>query len=168
MIRKILVYPDLDLRRKAQPVVEITPAIRALVDDMAETMYEAKAVGLAATQIGDSSGPGLLPPRIFVVDTDDGAGLRVCINPVLARTSKERVVWREGCLSFPGLAESISRPAKVVLCALDREGRSTTLVAEGLLAVALQHELDHLDGMLMTDRMGSLQRQLAIRQAFKE
>lgn len=158
MIRKILLFPDPRLRQKAETVPEVTPAIRALVDDMAETLYEQRAVGLAATQIGE-------PHRIFVVDIDDGEGLRVCIDPHLFWFGEDDFALRkEGCLSFPDVAENVLRRTRVGLRALDREGRPITIEAEGLLAVALQHEIDHLDGVLMIDRMGPLQRRLAMRQ----
>lgn len=155
MIRPILTFPDPRLRAPAKEVPAVTPAIQALVDDMAETMYAVKAIGLAATQIGE-------PHRIFVVDIDDGAGLRVCINPLLL-AGGETQFYEEGCLSFPDVMEKVPSYASVHLHALDREGAGRTIEAEGLLAVALQHELDHLDGVLMIDRMGPLQRQLVLK-----
>lgn len=157
-VRTILHYPDPRLREKAQPVAEVTPAIQQLVDDMAETMYAAPGVGLAATQIGE-------PHRIFVIDTasdDEPSELRVFINPEIV-AGEGKIVWEEGCLSFPTVTEDIERKAKVRVRALDREGKPFELEAEGLLAVAVQHELDHLDGVLMIDHMGALKKRIVDR-----
>ncbi|MBI2394630.1 MAG: peptide deformylase [Deltaproteobacteria bacterium] len=157
-VRTILHYPDPRLREKARPVAEITPAIKQLVDDMAETMYAAPGVGLAATQIGE-------PHRIFVIDTaneDEPSQLRVFINPEIVQRDGE-VTWEEGCLSFPGVVEEIDRASKVRVRAMDREGKVFELDADGLLAVAVQHELDHLEGVLMIDRMGALKKRIVDR-----
>ncbi len=140
-ILTILHYPDPRLREKAAPVAEITPEVERLIDDMAETMYAAPGVGLAATQVGESK-------RIFIVDIageDDPSDLRVFINPEIV-ASEGTQTWDEGCLSFPGITEEITRSAKVTIRALDREGKTFELTAEGLMAVALQHEYDHLEG----------------------
>ena len=157
-VRTILHYPDPRLREKAQPVVQVTAAIKALVEDMAETMYAAPGVGLAATQIGE-------PHRIFVIDTaaeDEPSNLQVFINPEIV-TKDGELVWEEGCLSFPGVTEEIDRAATVRVRALDAAGTAFELEADGLLAVAIQHELDHLDGVLMIDRMGALKKRLVDR-----
>lgn len=157
-VRTILHYPDPRLREKARPVAEITPAIKQLVDDMAETMYAAPGVGLAATQIGE-------PHRIFVIDTaneDEPSQLRVFINPEIVQRDGD-VTWEEGCLSFPGVVEEIDRASKVRVRAMDRDGKVFELDADGLLAVAVQHELDHLDGVLMIDRMGALKKRIVDR-----
>lgn len=157
-VRTILHYPDPRLREKARPVAEITPAIQKLVDDMAETMYAAPGVGLAATQIGEAH-------RIFVIDTaseDEPSNLRVFINPEIVARDGE-VTWEEGCLSFPSVVEEIDRAEKVKVKALDREGKPFELDCDGLLAVAVQHELDHLDGVLMIDRMGALKKRIVDR-----
>ena len=157
-VRTILHYPDPRLREKAKPVVAITPAIQQLVDDMAETMYAAPGVGLAATQIGE-------PHRIFVIDTaneDEPSQLQVFINPeIVARVGE--VTWEEGCLSFPTVSEDIDRAEQVTVRALDRAGKPFELACDGLLAVAVQHELDHLDGVLMIDRMGALKKRIVDR-----
>jgi peptide deformylase len=161
-IRSILHYPDPKLRQKAEPVTEITPKIRALIEDMAETMYAAPGVGLAATQIGE-------PHRIFLVDIaaeDEPSNLYVFINPEIAKTEGEQC-GPEGCLSFPGISEEIKRAAKVTVKAIDREGKPFELTAEGLLAVAIQHENDHLDGVLMIDRMGMLKKRIVQRKMAK-
>jgi peptide deformylase len=161
-IRSILHYPDPRLRQKAELVTQVTPAIQALVDDMAETMYAAPGVGLAATQIGEAH-------RVFLVDIageDEPSNLHVFINPEIAKREGEHV-GPEGCLSFPGITEDIKRAAKVTVRAQDREGKVFELSAEGLLAVAIQHEHDHLDGTLMIDRMGMLKKRIVQRKMQK-
>jgi peptide deformylase len=162
MVRTILHYPDPKLREKAKPVAEVTPEIKKLVEDMAETMYAAPGVGLAATQIGE-------PHRIFVIDTaneDEPSQLRVFINPEILERH-DAITWEEGCLSFPGITEEIDRAAKVRVRALDENGKAFELEAEGLLAVAVQHELDHLDGVLMIDHMGMLKKRIVDRKMRK-
>ncbi len=157
-VRTILHYPDPRLRQKAATVSAVTPAIQQLVEDMAETMYAAPGVGLAATQIGEAV-------RIFVIDTagdDEPSNLRVFINPEIVSKDGE-LVWEEGCLSFPGVMEEIERAAKVRVRALDKDGKPFELEAEGLLAVAIQHEHDHLDGTLMIDKMGALKKRIVDR-----
>jgi peptide deformylase len=162
MIRTILHYPDKRLREKGKRVETITPEIQTLCDDMAETMYAAPGVGLAATQIG-------FPIQLFVVDVasdDEPSDLRVFINPEILE-SHEAIVWTEGCLSFPGVQEEVERAARVTVRALDRSGKEFTLEAEGLLAVAIQHEFDHLQGVLMIDHLGPLKRRLVQRKMQK-
>lgn len=162
MIRKILHYPDPRLRQKAEPVAQMTPALQKLVDDMAETMYAAPGVGLAATQIGE-------PHRIFIVDIaadDEPSELRVFVNPEITARDGE-CVGPEGCLSFPGITEDIKRSARIHVRAQDRDGKTFELDADGLLAVAIQHELDHLDGVLMVDHMGMLKRRMVQRKLQK-
>lgn len=157
-IRTILHYPDPRLREKAKAVETITPEIQALVDDMAETMYAAPGVGLAATQIG-------VALSIFLVDIaseDEPSDLRVFINPEIV-TAEGRQTWDEGCLSFPGVTEEIKRAEKVVVRALDRDGKPFELTADGLLAVAIQHEHDHLQGKLMIDYVGPLKKRIMAR-----
>jgi len=161
-IRTILHYPDPRLRDKAREIDEITPEIRALIDDMAETMYAAPGVGLAAPQIG-------VGHRIFLVDIaseDEPSDLRVFINPDLLSLEGEQVLC-EGCLSFPTITEDITRAARVRVSALDAEGERFELSAEGLLAVAIQHENDHLDGVLMIDHVGVLKRRIIHRKMLK-
>jgi peptide deformylase len=161
-IRTILHYPDPRLREKGEPVAEITPAIAALIDDMAETMYAAPGVGLAATQIGE-------PHRIFLIDIaaeDEPSNLMVFVNPELSDREGTQT-WEEGCLSFPGVTEELERAAKVKVKALGRDGEPFELEAEGLLAVAIQHENDHLDGVLMIDKMGLLKKRLVQRKLGK-
>ena len=154
-IRTILHYPDPRLRIPGQRVGAVTEEIRQLIDDMAETMYAAPGVGLAATQVGE-------PYQIFVVDcAAEGApsDFRVFVNPEIL--SKEgAITFEEGCLSFPGAREEIERADKVRVRAQDRTGAWFELDAEGLLAIAIQHEYDHLQGVLMIDRLGPLKKRL--------
>jgi peptide deformylase len=161
-IRSILQYPDKRLRNRAVPVTAVTPDVLALIEDMKETMYAAPGCGLAAPQIG-------VALRLFIVDTageDEPSDLRVFINPeIVSREGK--TVWEEGCLSFPGVHEEIERAAKVTVRALDEAGQPVELTADGLLAVAVQHENDHLDGVLMIDHMSVLKRRLALRKLQK-
>jgi peptide deformylase len=162
MIRTILHYPDKRLREVGKKVEAVTPEIQKLVDDMAETMYAAPGVGLAATQIGEAL-------QIFVVDIaeqDQPSDLRVFINPEILEKHDE-ITWQEGCLSFPTVQEEIHRAARVKVRAQDRSGASFELEADGLLAVAIQHEYDHLQGVLMIDRMGPLKKRLIDRKMRK-
>jgi peptide deformylase len=162
MIRTILHYPDKRLRDHGAKVEAITPAIQQLVDDMAETMYAAPGVGLAATQIGEAI-------QLFIVDVapeNEPSDLRVFINPEILERDGE-VSWQEGCLSFPGVQEDVDRAARVRVKAQDRNGTWFELEAEGLLAVAIQHEYDHLQGVLMIDHMGPLKKRLTHRKMVK-
>jgi peptide deformylase len=155
MIREILEYPDPRLREVAKPVEKVTPEIQTLIDDMAETMYAAPGCGLAANQIGEDM-------RIFVVDCaaeDEPSDFRVFINPEIIEKDGVQV-WNEGCLSFPGVTEEIKRAERVKVRALDRDGKSFELEADGLLAVAIQHETDHLDGVLMIDKLSALKKRM--------
>jgi peptide deformylase len=154
-IREILEYPDPRLREVAKPVAQVTPEITKLCEDMAETMYAAPGVGLAAPQIG----VGL---RIFVIDIageDEPSELRVFINPEIFDTEGTQT-WNEGCLSFPGVSEEIKRAERVRVRALDAKGKKFELEADGLLAVAIQHETDHLNGVLMIDKVSALKKRM--------
>jgi|SRR5882672_10087332 len=154
-LRPILKYPDPRLKQVAEPVKEVNDEIRRLVDDMAETMYAAPGVGLAANQVG-------VLLRVFVIDIandDEPSDLRVFINPQITATVGTQT-WEEGCLSFPGVTEEIRRAEKVTVTALDRDGTSFELEAEGLLAVAIQHENDHLNGVVMLDKLSAVKRRL--------
>jgi len=158
MIRTILHYPDKRLRVKGERIAEVTPEIRRLVDDMAETMYAAPGVGLAATQIG-------VAYQLFVIDIaseDEPSDLRVFINPEILERH-DAISWNEGCLSFPGVNEEIERAARVKVRAQDQTGAWFELESEGLLAVAIQHEYDHLQGVLMIDHLGTLKKRLVNR-----
>lgn len=148
-IREILHYPDPRLRRIAAPVESVDDETRALVDDMAETMYSAPGIGLAAVQIN-------VPKRIVVIDiSPEHNELHVFINPEI--TAREGVhVMEEGCLSVPGVYETVARAQRVHVRALDRQGKQFELEAEGLLAVCIQHEVDHLDGKVFVDYLSRL------------
>ena len=162
MIRTILHYPDKRLRERGDKVEAITPEIQTLIDDMAETMYAAPGVGLAATQIGEKL-------QLFIIDIADEnepSDLRVFINPEFIERTGE-ISWQEGCLSFPGVQEEVERNARVHVRAQDRNGKWFELEAEGLLAVAIQHEYDHLQGVLMIDHMGPLKKRLTHRKMVK-
>jgi peptide deformylase len=161
-VRTILHYPDPRLRIPGKKVERITPELQQLIDDMAETMYAAPGVGLAATQIGEAY-------QIFVVDcADEGepSDLRVFVNPEILATEGE-TTFEEGCLSFPGAKEEIDRATKVRVRALDRDGKPFEIETEGLLAIAIQHEYDHLQGVLMIDHLGPLKKRLLHRKMQK-
>ncbi len=162
MLREILKYPDPRLREVAKPVAAVTPEIQSLIDDMAETMYEANGCGLAATQVGVNH-------RIFVLDCageDEPSDFRVFVNPEIVATIGDQS-WSEGCLSFPGVSEEIRRAEQVTVRALDRGGKQFEVEADGLLAVAIQHELDHLNGVLMIDKLNALKRRMMGRKLAK-
>jgi peptide deformylase len=162
MVRTILHYPDPRLRERGRKVEAMTAELRQLVDDMAETMYAAPGVGLAATQVGELW-------QIFVVDCaaeGEPSDLRVFVNPEIL-SLEGAVSFDEGCLSFPGAREEVERAAKVRVRAQDREGKTFELEAEGLLAIAIQHEYDHLQGVLMIDRLGPLKKRLLHRKMLK-
>ena len=162
MIRPILKYGDQILHDLAQPVDTITPAIERLVDDMIETMYAAPGIGLAAPQIGVSL-------RIFVVDLSlgsDPSGLIVMINPDFVNRDGLQLE-EEGCLSVPGFNATVVRPSRVVVKGLDRSGHEQQHEGTDLLARALQHEMDHLDGTLFVDRLRGIKRDLIVRKIKK-
>lgn len=144
MILEITKLGEEILRKKAEPVAEINDEIRKLADDMLETMIEANGVGLAGPQVNKSL-------RIFVAMADDDVK-RVFINPQIIKTSEEVGEYEEGCLSIPQVYESITRPVSVTVQAFNEKGRPFTLEADGLLARIIQHEYDHLDGILYIDR----------------
>lgn len=147
---KILRYPDPRLHTVAKPVAQVDDRIRRLIDDMAETMYDAPGVGLAATQVD-------VHERVIVIDTsEDKTNLLVFINPELIDHSQETRVHEEGCLSVPGIYESVSRPDRVTVRALDRNGDAFTMEADELLATCLQHEMDHLEGKVFVQYLSRL------------
>jgi len=148
---EILHYPDPRLRTVAQPVVQVDDEIRALVDSMFETMYAAPGIGLAATQINSGK-------RIVVIDVSEDNSKPLClINPEILETRGSEEM-EEGCLSVPGFYEMVQRADWVTARALDRDGREFELEADGLLAVCIQHEIDHLDGKLFVDYLSQLKR----------
>ncbi|HJO35690.1 MAG: peptide deformylase [Pseudomonadota bacterium] len=151
-LREILHFPDRRLREVARPVATVDGEIRQLVDDMLETMYDANGIGLAAIQIG-------VPHRVVVIDISEGRDQPLClINPELVETSGE-VSSEEGCLSVPGYYESVQRAAEIRVRALDRDGQPVEFAADELLAICVQHEIDHLDGKLFVDYLSDLKRQ---------
>jgi peptide deformylase len=161
-VRTILHYPDARLREPGKKVEIVSAEVRQLIDDMAETMYAAPGVGLAATQVG-------APWQVFVVDCaadGDPSDLRVFINPEILSTDGS-VASEEGCLSFPTAREEIERAEKVRVRAQDQRGEWFELEAEGLLAVAIQHEYDHLQGVLMIDHLGPLKKRLLHRKMLR-
>ena len=163
MIRPILVFPDPRLREVAKPVAEVDAEILELVEDMAETMYDAPGIGLAATQLG-------IAKRVCVIDVageDEPSDLRVFINPEILERDGQQTL-EEGCLSFPGVHEEIKRAARVKARALGRDGEPFELEAEGLLAAAIQHEIDHLDGVLIIDKLNAVKRRLVSRKVARE
>lgn len=155
MIREVLTYPHPLLKKKAEPVAEITSRIRALAADMAETMYEYEGIGLAAPQIGELI-------RLVAVDVtgpEERGGLMFLVNPELEFMG-EQVESEEGCLSVEDYRAPVTRSEKVRVKALDLEGQPVDFEADGILAVCLQHECDHLDGKLFIDRLSRLKRSL--------
>jgi peptide deformylase len=149
----ILEFPDPRLRTQAKPVAAVDDRIRALIDDMLETMYAAPGIGLAATQVD-------VHERIIVMDTSqDQSEPRVFINPDLQVINPELGSYDEGCLSVPGYYETVHRPLEISVSALDRAGSAFTEVLTGLPAICLQHEVDHLEGKLFVDYISPLKRQ---------
>lgn len=151
-ILQILEFPDPRLRNVAEPVAEVNDSIRQLVDDMFETMYDAPGVGLAATQVN-------VHKQVIVIDvSDDKDQPLVFINPEITTLEGPEHEYDEGCLSVPGFYETVSRPENVVVKALDRDGNSFEIRPDGLLAVCIQHEVDHLNGKLFVDYLSPLKR----------
>ncbi|WP_334176307.1 peptide deformylase [Pseudoxanthobacter sp.] len=157
--RDIIVLPDARLRQKSDPVETVDDTVRTLVDDMLETMYAAPGIGLAAIQIA-------VPRRVLVVDVakegtpPEPLGV---INPEIVWSSDEISAYNEGCLSIPDYYEEVERPARVRVRFLDRNGSACELEAEGLLATCLQHEIDHLNGVLFIDHLSKLKRDRVVK-----
>jgi peptide deformylase len=162
MLRPIVRYGGDVLHKPARDVEVITDEITTLIDDMVSTMYAAPGIGLAAPQIG-------VPLRIFVIDLSvgrDPSGLLVMVNPVFVEQEGVQLE-EEGCLSLPGFTATVTRPSRVVVKGLDRDGREQTREGTGLLARAFQHEMDHLDGRLFVDRLRGIKRDLIVRKIRK-
>jgi len=163
-VREIRVFPDPVLREKSRPVERFDEGLKKLVEDMVETMYLRDGVGLAAPQLGESL-------RVVTIDARAGAEEEkkplILINPEIVQKEGD-IVWNEGCLSFPGIYEEIKRADRVVVNARDLDGVQFTVEAEGLLAVALQHEIDHLDGILIFDYMSFIRKKLVRRELKKK
>jgi peptide deformylase len=162
-LRDIIILPDRRLRLVSEPVRKIDTEIRGLVDDMFETMYDAPGIGLAAIQVA-------VPKRVIVMDLakkDDPKEPRVFINPQVVWRSQERTAYEEGCLSIPEYYEDVERPAKVRVKFLDLAGKQQEVEAENLFATCLQHEIDHLDGVLFIDHISKLKRDRVIKKFAK-
>lgn len=166
-ILPIMIYPAPVLKQVARPVAHITEATRRLLDDLTATMYDAPGVGLAAPQVNvgqrvivvDVGEPVPLTREEYAQREESRARLYQLVNPAITAHDGE-IVWEEGCLSLPGLQVEVRRAAHVVVEALDRNGAPVVIDAHGLLAVALQHEIDHLNGKLLVDRLSRLKRAL--------
>ena len=162
-VRSILTAPDPRLKAVSTDVDKVDDEIRRLIDDMADSMYEADGIGLAAVQIG-------VPKRVIVMDLEQKSGNknpRAYINPKIVWASEELATFEEGCLSVPEVWEDVARPARIKCEHLDRDGKLQTLEAEGLLATCLQHEMDHLEGVLFIDHFSRLKRSIALRKLAK-
>jgi peptide deformylase len=162
-LREILILPDKRLRLVSEPVQKITAEVRKLVEDMFETMYDAPGVGLAAIQVG-------APHRIVTIDVakkDEPKAPQVFINPEILGTSAELVVHEEGCLSIPEFYDDVERPAQLRVRYLDLDGKSHEIDADGLLATCLQHEIDHLNGVLFIDHLSKLKRDRVLKKFVK-
>jgi peptide deformylase len=162
-LRNIIKLPDPRLRLVSAPVKAVDDDLRRLVEDMFETMYDAPGIGLAAIQVGE-------PQRVITVDLakdDQPKEPRVFINPEVLERSAEKATHEEGCLSIPEYYEEVERPARVKLRYLDLDGKTQDLDAEGLLATCLQHEIDHLNGVLFIDYLSKLKRNMVTKRFAK-
>ncbi|WP_411034614.1 peptide deformylase [Shinella sp. BYT-45] len=162
-IKPLIILPDPILRQASKPIETVDGEVKKLADDMLETMYDAPGIGLAAIQIG-------VPRRMLVLDVSKEGEDRkplVFINPQIVASSDERSVYEEGCLSIPDYYAEVERPAKITVKHLDREGREQLTEADGLLATCLQHEIDHLNGVLFIDHISKLKREMVIRKFTK-
>jgi peptide deformylase len=162
-LRKILTLPSRKLKQKSESIEKITPEIRSLVDDMFETMYEAPGIGLAAVQVG-------VLKRLVTMDLSKKEGEknpRVFVNPEIVWSSDDMSVYEEGCLSIPEIHEDVERPARVKVSFLDLDGKRHEEEAEGLYATCIQHEIDHLNGVLFIDHISKLKRDRIIKKFSK-
>jgi len=163
-IRPILILPDSKLRLVSEPVKSVDESIRTLMDDMVDTMHDAPGIGLAAIQIG-------VPQRIVVIDLakkDEPPDVQYFVNPEIVWSAEDKSVYEEGCLSIPEYYEEVERPARIRARFLDRDGEPREIEAEGLLATALQHEIDHLNGVLFIDHISRLKRDRVIKKFVKQ
>ncbi|MBH25294.1 MAG: peptide deformylase [Myxococcales bacterium] len=159
----IVLYPDDRLRAKCKPVESFDDELQALIDDMIETMYDAPGIGLAAPQVGRDLQLTVIDTRDREKPDPDNPGLLVLINPRIVEKSSETLTWEEGCLSIPGVFDDVTRPKRVVVEALDRHGEPFTIEGEELLAICLQHEIDHLKGVLFLDYLSRLKMRMAMK-----
>jgi peptide deformylase len=161
--RDIIILPDPRLRQVSAPLATVTPTVRQLADDMLETMYAAPGIGLAAIQIAE-------PVRVVTIDINKDENNRnpfVFVNPQIVWSSKELNVYQEGCLSIPEYFEDVERPQRIKITYLDRDGASCEMEADGLLATCLQHEIDHLNGVLFIDHLSRLKRDRVVKKYTK-
>jgi peptide deformylase len=162
-IKPLIILPDPLLRQVSTSIERVDAELQKLTDDMLETMYEAPGIGLAAIQVG-------VPRRLLVIDVskegEDKQPL-VFINPEIIKSSDERSVYEEGCLSIPDYYAEVERPAMVTVKSIDREGKEQMTEADGLLATCLQHEIDHLNGVLFIDHISRLKREMVIKKFTK-
>ena len=164
MLRKILIEPDPILRKKCEPLEKVDIETKKLMDDMLETMYAAPGIGLAAIQVG-------ILRRLVVIDISKAEEKKnpiFLINPQIIHKSKKTSVYEEGCLSLPGQFAEIERPAECTLKYVDYNGREKELKAEGLLATCVQHEVDHLNGILFIDYLSKLKKDMIIKKLVKQ
>ena len=160
-VLKILIFPDQRLRTVAKEVLDINEEVKTLSKDLLETMYEGNGIGLSATQVN-------IHKRILVVDvSEEKDSPKIFINPSVEVLGQEKKIYGEGCLSVPGFFEDVSRPAKIKITALNLDGKRFSMEAEDLLAVAVQHEMDHLDGRLFVDHLSRLKRDIIFRKLSK-
>ena len=163
-IREILVVPNPVLKLVSQPVDKVDDELRALMDDMLETMYDAPGIGLAAIQIG-------VPKRVIVMDIsgpDEEKAPRYFVNPEIVWSSEDTAPYEEGCLSIPDIYDEVERPARVKLKYLNYQGEEVIEDADGLFAVCIQHEMDHLEGVLFIDHLSRLKRDRAVAKVKKQ
>ena len=162
-LREILIVPDPILKQVSKPVETVDDDLRALMDDMLETMYAAPGIGLAAVQVG-------VPQRVIVMDLareGEPPAPRYFVNPEILWASEETLPYEEGCLSVPEIFDEVERPARVKLRYLNYQGEQVEEDADGLFAVCIQHEMDHLDGVLFIDHLSRLKREQAIKKVKK-
>ncbi|MGO7159489.1 peptide deformylase [Rhizobium johnstonii] len=162
-IKPLIILPDPVLRQLSKPIERVDSDLQRLADDMLETMYDAPGIGLAAIQIG-------VPRRMLVIDISregEEKQPQVFINPEIVKSSDERSLYEEGCLSIPDYYAEVERPAVVSVKYLDRNGKEQTVEADGLLATCLQHEIDHLNGVLFIDYISRLKREMVIKKFTK-
>jgi peptide deformylase len=162
-IKPLIILPDPILRQTSTPFETVDDTVRALSDDMLETMYDAPGIGLAAIQVG-------VPKRMLVIDLskeDEEKKPQVFINPEILQSSNSRSVYEEGCLSIPDYYAEVERPASITVRYVGLDGKDAIIEAEGLLATCLQHEIDHLNGVLFIDHISRLKREMVIRKFTK-
>ena len=162
-IKPLVILPDPVLRQQSRPVERVDDAVRAFADDMLETMYDAPGIGLAAIQVGE-------PLRLLVIDIskeDEEKAPQVFINPEIVAQSDETSIYEEGCLSIPDYYAEVQRPATATVHYIDLDGKQQEIEADGLLATCLQHEIDHLNGVLFIDHISRLKRDMVVRKFTK-